>query len=202
MTLFTADLHLGHKNILSLCNRPFSDIDEMDAVLIGNWNRKVRKNDVVYLIGDAVWDKKKVGYYMEQLQGKKILITGNHDVSWAKREDCRAYFESVQPYLETKLEGHPVTMCHYPMLEWKASREEAGHRLGYLIHGHIHNRVADQYRQLFIHCNALNAGVDVNAFEPVTFAELLENNLQFKLGALGTQEDIDLLKNAYSTIIQ
>lgn len=73
MTLFTSDLHFGHKNIVDLCRRPFADVEEMDAVLIENWNRKVKKNDVVYLTGDVVWDKKKVAYYMEQLSGKKTL---------------------------------------------------------------------------------------------------------------------------------
>jgi calcineurin-like phosphoesterase family protein len=197
MTFFTSDLHLGHANILALCNRPFSDIEEMDASLITNWNRKVGKKDVVYLVGDVVWDKKKVGFYMEQLQGKKVLITGNHDAAWVKREECQKYFETVVPYLELHVNGHPVTMCHYPLLEWNAGRREDGHRLGYLIHGHIHNRVADEYRQLFLQFNALNAGVDVNAFAPVTFEELLENNLQFKIAALQSEKDREFLMNGY-----
>ena len=193
MTLFVSDLHLGHKNIIDLCGRPFSDVDEMDDALIKNWNRKVNKNDVVYLIGDVVWDKKKVGYYMEQLSGRKILIAGNHDASWIRREECRRYFESIVPYLEVHLNRHPITMCHYPMLEWRSSREDVKRKLGYLIHGHIHNRVADEYRQLFLQFNALNAGVDINGYAPVTFDELMENNLRFKLSALPSQEDRERL---------
>ena len=50
MILFASDLHFGHKNIVDLCKRPFVDVDEMDAVLIERWNRKVKKNDIVYLI--------------------------------------------------------------------------------------------------------------------------------------------------------
>lgn len=197
MILFAADLHLGHENIIELCKRPFADVDEMDAGIIEKWNSKVKKNDIVYLIGDVVWDKKKVAYYMEQLSGRKILLAGNHDSTWIKREECQEYFERIIPYLEVNLNGHPITMCHYPMLEWKASREETKRKLGYLIHGHIHNRIADEYRQLFLQFNALNAGVDINSFEPVTFEELLNNNYQFKMNALKSEEDREMLKNSF-----
>jgi calcineurin-like phosphoesterase family protein len=30
---FTADHHFGHRNIIGLCQRPFADIEEMDAAL-------------------------------------------------------------------------------------------------------------------------------------------------------------------------
>ena len=197
MILFASDLHFGHKNIVDLCKRPFVDVDEMDAVLIERWNRKVKKNDIVYLTGDVVWDKKKVAYYMEQLSGKKILVAGNHDSTWIKREECQKYFEEIVPYLEVHLNGHPITMCHYPMLEWRSSREESKRKLGYLIHGHIHNRIADEYRQLFLQFNALNAGVDVNDFAPVTFDELVENNFQFKLSALESEIDRNNLRTKF-----
>ena len=197
MTYFISDLHLGHANIIPLCGRPFDSIEEMDAAIIENWNRRVKKNDVVYIIGDVVWDKRAVAHYMEQLSGKKILITGNHDSTWVKKEECHKYFTEIHSYLETSLNGHPITMCHYPMLEWKASRKECEHRLGYHIHGHIHNRVSEEYRMLYVQFNALNAGVDVNGFCPVTFDELLENNKRFKLDALSSDEDKSLLLSGY-----
>lgn len=198
MTWFTSDLHFGHANIVKLCNRPFADSDAMDSALIENWNRKVKKNDTVYILGDFVWDKRKVAHYTEQLSGKKILITGNHDSTWVKSAECRSCFDTVIPYLEVHLNSHPITMCHYPMLEWRASREDLKRKLGYLIHGHIHNRVSDEYRQLFLQFNALNAGVDINGFEPVRFEELLENNLNFKLAALTSAADREYLISEYN----
>lgn len=197
MTYFTSDLHFGHGNIINLCNRPFDSVEYMDSALIENWNRKVKKNDTVYIIGDIVWDKNKVAYYMEQLSGKKILIAGNHDSTWVKREECQKHFEALLPYLEVHLNGHPITMCHYPMLEWRSSREETSRKIGYHIHGHIHNRVSEEYRQLFLNFNALNAGVDVNRFEPVTFEELVANNMQFKMDALPTDSDKEYLKDRF-----
>ena len=200
MVLFASDLHLGHKNIVDLCNRPFRNVEEMDAALIENWNRKVREKDLVYLIGDAVWDKRKLGFYMEQLSGKKILVVGNHDSAWAKREECKAYFEEIVPYLEVCLNGHPITMCHYPMLEWNGSRVDSRRHLGYLIHGHIHNRICDNYKPLFLQFNALNAGVDINGYAPVTFDELVSNNMTFKLAALSSDEDKAYLRAMFSEI--
>jgi len=184
LTYFTSDLHLGHANIIKLCDRPFDSVEEMDEAIIKNWNKRVKTNDTVYILGDVVWNKKKVAYYMEQLSGNKILITGNHDASWCRREDCQRHFSLVTQYLEVSLNSHPMTLCHYPMVEWKDSREELPRKLGYHIHGHIHNRVSDEYRYLFREFNALNAGVDVNNFTPVGFDELLENNYRFKLSAL------------------
>ena len=197
MIFFTSDLHFGHANIMKLCQRPFASADEMDEALIKGWNGKVGKNDTVYLLGDVVWDKKKVAYYMDRLCGKKILVAGNHDSDWAKREECKACFCDVVPYLEIKHEGHHITLCHYPMLEWKNSREEEPKHLGYHIHGHIHNRVSDEYRALYLQFNALNAGVDVNGFLPVLFDELMENNMRFKLNALSSEEDREILLAGY-----
>ena len=49
---FTSDLHLGHANVITYDNRPFSSVEEMDEELIRRWNAKVGKGDVVYVLGD------------------------------------------------------------------------------------------------------------------------------------------------------
>lgn len=79
MVYFTADLHLGHNNIIKTCNRPFSSVDEMDDILIENWNKKVKGNDTVYIVGDLIWKGIDPKPYLDRLKGKKILVRGNHD---------------------------------------------------------------------------------------------------------------------------
>jgi len=76
---FTADLHLGHTNIIKHCDRPYYSIKDMDDSIIQNWNSVVSRKDTVYIVGDFIWKASLKGYYLHQLNGKKILIKGNHD---------------------------------------------------------------------------------------------------------------------------
>ena len=54
MIYYTSDLHLGGWSVIHACHRPFSDPDEMDEVLIHNWNARVRPDDIVYIVGDLM----------------------------------------------------------------------------------------------------------------------------------------------------
>lgn len=194
MIYFTADLHLGHKNISKLANRPFSCAEEMDEALIANWNARVKGNDTVYIAGDLICKSADPQKYLSQLKGKKVLICGNHDHGWTDRVDMGRYFKEVLNLKELTVEGHMTTICHYPMIEWRCSRKEHSRKLGYLIHGHIHARTdRPEYMQLFRIPNALNAGVDINDFRPVTFAELVANNSAFKHALLKGTADDELL---------
>lgn len=72
--------------------------------------------------------------------------------------------------------GHPVVMCHYPMLTWPGVG-----RGGYMVYGHIHNNVNMDYWPLLAgREQMLNAGTDINGFEPVTLEEMIRNNRKFK----------------------
>lgn len=49
---FIADLHFGHANIIEYCNRPFQSVEEMNEFMIQQWNKKVKKDDKVFVLGD------------------------------------------------------------------------------------------------------------------------------------------------------
>ena len=118
MIYFTADTHFGHENIIKFCNRPFASIEEMDEVLIANWNERVRGNDTVFILGDMFFRISDAEPVLKRLKGKKRLIVGNHDSSWMKKVDLTRYFESVDTFLETSDGQHGLTLCHYPLLSW------------------------------------------------------------------------------------
>ena len=78
-TFFTSDTHFNHANIISFCNRPFKDVEQMNEVMIANWNHVIGKDDSVFHLGDfclggaAEWTK-----ILDRLNGKIYLIMGNH----------------------------------------------------------------------------------------------------------------------------
>lgn len=86
---YISDTHFGHKNCIKFDNRPFETVEEMDQTLIDNWNKKVSDEDTVYIIGDFIYRSGNTfEWYLKQLKGKKILVSGNHD--WQLLEDEKA----------------------------------------------------------------------------------------------------------------
>ena len=75
-----SDTHFGHKNIIEYCNRPFKSVEEMDLHMITQWNKTVTDNDIIIHLGDfAFGTSEEIRNYASQLNGKKILVQGNHD---------------------------------------------------------------------------------------------------------------------------
>ena len=96
------DLHLGHRNIIKYCNRPFKDVEDMTEQLVKNWNSVVGANDIVYIVGDfALCGKQKIIEITKRLNGRKRLILGNHDGA------------SINTYREAGFEyvyNHPIVL--------------------------------------------------------------------------------------------
>ena len=76
-----ADTHFGHENIIKYENRPFNNVEEMDKKIIKLWNSIVDNDDLVYLLGDFTLSRRKIIIkgLANKLNGRKILIMGNHD---------------------------------------------------------------------------------------------------------------------------
>ena len=51
MVYFTADMHFGHRAIINMQSRPFESVEEMNRVLLQNFNSVVHKDDTVYILG-------------------------------------------------------------------------------------------------------------------------------------------------------
>ena len=133
MIFYIADWHYNHANILSYDNRPFKTVEEMDAALVERWNATVTSADTVYVLGDMFWGgETKAVPVLDSLNGKKILIKGNHDR--CKNTEFRKRFDPISGYLEITDGDRHVVLCHYPMPCFK------NHFHGwYHLYGHVHN---------------------------------------------------------------
>ena len=173
MNYFISDLHIGHENILKLTNRPFKSIEEMNETLIKNWNKKVSEEDNIYIIGDLFFKcQENVEEFLKRLKGKKTLIVGNHDKTWLEKIDKNKYFEIVTELLTFDDGQRMVTLCHYPMVSFEGR---------FHIHGHIHGNKNDVFWETLKKMDkVLNASVEINNYQPVTFDELLINNRKHK----------------------
>lgn len=85
------------------------------------------------------------------------------------------YMDSVDKMLFVQDSGERIVLCHFPIAEWNGF-----HKGAYHIYGHIHNRKAGVYQYMRTLEKALNAGCMLNGYEPVTFRELIENNVVYK----------------------
>lgn len=134
MNRYISDLHFGHANVIRFDNRPFNDTDEMERVLIRNWNSVTVPDDTVYILGDFCWGKEpEWKRILPQLNGGKVLIRGNHDLKEMSSE-LKKMFQDIKDYKEITDNGRHVIMCHYPILLYKASYNPDC----YMLCGHVH----------------------------------------------------------------
>ena len=175
MYYYIADAHFGHENILSICDRPFRSIAQMNEAMIEAWNSRVTGNDTVYILGDLFYRCADPESILRRLKGRKHLIVGNHDGSWMDRVNLEAHFVSVENMAVITDGQRALTLCHYPMLAWKHQKKT------WMIYGHIHDNTRDDFFPLIVRReHMLNAGADINGFMPVTFEELVANNTAFR----------------------
>lgn len=167
MIYYTADLHLGHENVIKFSGRPFSSLEEMNKTLIENWRAVVQPEDDIYVLGDLIYKCNDPEMYLKQLTGKIHLIRGNHD-TFLKDKALERYFESIDDMKTIADEGRRVFLCHYPMAEWPGYYRNAIH-----LFGHIHNnrnRACEIMEQL---PNNYNVGVDLLGFVPMTLDQII-----------------------------
>lgn len=155
---FISDTHFWHKNVIKFDNRPFESIEEMNEVLISNWNSVVKKDSIVFFLGDfAFAGITKTKEIADRLNGTIHVITGNHDDYKLLVKTDR--FATIEGYKEIRIEDTLICMSHYPMIVWNSH-----HRGSIHIHGHCHGGLTvsdfgkDYYKRkvLDVGCNNIN----------------------------------------------
>jgi len=136
-TFLISDTHFGHDNAYKFVDskgeriRPWAtNALDGDEVMVERWNSVVGPKDRVYHLGDVAIPRRGLKV-LAQLNGRKKLIRGNHDVF--KISDYVTYFDDIHgsiklyDYFLTHIPIHPDSIPSW----CKAN-----------LHGHLHiNRV-------------------------------------------------------------
>ena len=132
---FISDHHFGHENVYKFRDRltderirPWAkDATEGDRMLIQLWNSTVKPKDTVYHLGDFCMNIKRIEI-AKQLNGRKILIRGNHD--HGNVQTYLEYFEEVFGVLYK----YGMVLSHFPIHPGSLNFRQKVN-----LHGHTHS---------------------------------------------------------------
>jgi len=168
--LVTADLHIGHKR-LAVGMRGFSSAEEMDDILVRNWNESVKEDDVVYVLGDLTMRKFGHEQVLKQLNGSKVFVRGNHDKHLSD-EKLLKYFRKVDTQDSLKIGTdrgvRHIRMYHYPCYTWNGSFHGS-----WLLCGHTHGMLRESLPTVWTAGLILDVGMDVWGMRPVPMDEII-----------------------------
>ena len=182
MIYFTADTHFWHRAVIDFCKRPVPNIGwmnreeactAMNDLLIARWNERIKPTDEVYHLGDfAFCGVQKATAILEQLNGRKYWVRGNHDHALANK--VGHFFEWVKDYHvlrvhdkyldeeENEQQFHQsIVLMHFPILSWENMAHGAWH-----LHGHCHGNLQDTGGM------RKDVGVDTNNLYPYSYKEI------------------------------
>ncbi len=183
---FTADLHLGHGNIIKYCSRPhLSEAEALRAIedprggwnvsretvlhhddaLIDAINDRVVKTDILWIVGDfSLCPIEEARQYRERIQCREVnFVRGNHDLPSYDTLFSRVIDQGMIKHL-----GRKIWLNHYPMRSWDKAFHGTWHLFGH-VHGRLREEDAAHPRLL-----AMDVGVDACGYRPVSFEEVAD----------------------------
>ena len=199
MRYYISDLHFFHDALnSSMDNRGFESVEAMNAYMIEQWNKKVRKNDETVILGDfSVGKAPETMEVLKALNGAKYLIVGNHDAFLEDKAFDRSLFKWIDNYRELKDNRRRVVMSHYPMMCYNGQfwTDKEGKAKTYMLYGHVHNtldeRLVNRFQNItrqsihydnrkeesrLIPCNMINCFCGFSDYMPLTLDEWIETD--------------------------
>lgn len=197
MRYYISDLHFYHANMnTQMDQRGFASFEEMNEYMIAQWNKRVRNNDEVVILGDfSIAKGEKTNELLQRLKGKKYLIVGNHDRFLNDKTFDRNLFKWIEPYMELNDNKRKVILSHYPVFCYNGQYRlnDQGEPKVYMLYGHVHNtydellinhfqNITREQKRLVYHaneerpipCNMINCFCMFSDYTPLTLDEWIE----------------------------
>ncbi|RAK45945.1 hydrolase [Macrococcus epidermidis] len=166
MIYFISDTHFYHKNIAE--SRGLT-VEEMNTLMINNWNNIVNEDDEVYILGDLFYRAtiEQANEILNNLNGTKHLVIGNHDKHYLKRKEFnKHHFKTIKDIIEFNYEGYHFFLCHYPVIDWNRKHYGSIH-----LYGHIHDNIS--YESI-LGPQSINVSVELIEYTPISINKIIE----------------------------
>ncbi len=152
---FSSDLHLNHEAVIKY-GRRFGNVVEMNTFIISDINSKVRRDDLLVLLGDTMMVNKDYESFLSSIICENVIIlVGNHcSLSKLLALQNNPKVKYVGYYLELVISGQIVCCSHYPMFHWNYQDEGS-----FMLHGHLHGDKSNILR-LMHEYKSMDVGVD------------------------------------------
>lgn len=127
----------------------------------------------MFILGDfAFANKNQWKNILQQLNGKKHLILGNHDRAREIPEEC---FETISDIMQLSVKYNDkwetFILSHRPFLCWEGSEQGVYHLFG---HMHSYPESTNTYTDNALHYRPMyDVGVDNNNYRPVSLETVL-----------------------------
>ncbi len=170
----TADLHINHKNIIEMCDRPFKSTQEMNTKLINNINEQCKPEDIIFNLGDFKFEKSSQAEICTpdpeaEINAKMVHIKGNHDPNNRTK--------GMLDFAILTFAGTRYLLCHVPPPTKNIKYNAVDHFVPYIdciLCGHVHNNWKFKTYEKHVTRNivmdpipVINVGVDVWNYRPI-----------------------------------
>lgn len=164
---FISDFHFSHKNIITYCNRPFKDTEEMDKTMIRNFLQKVPEGETCYILGD-IFNPKLLGAFQNR---HLVIILGNHD---RRKKLEQAIYDVIDEfYLDCEVFKTPILIRKYIWLSHEPLDFMVPESPYLNIHGHVHSDVNyDNSKTWEEGSRRFNVSVERINYTPISLTEI------------------------------
>ena len=169
-----SDTHFFHEKILTFTDGAtgelirgsrFANVTEMNECMADNWVSTVKKDDIIYHLGDVmIGPKEEFLTLFNKLPGRKRLILGNHDD--AKFLVQNNVFQKVLMWRMFPEMG--LLLSHVPLHESSlrhGNPHDPNVKTMLNVHGHIHQNLSPTI-------NHRNVSVEAINYTPINIEEI------------------------------
>lgn len=177
--VFVSDTHYGHQSIIRFCERPFSNVQKMDAVMWRAMQEADAEGKAIVHLGDVMFRVTNTGRFHLQGKERHICVIGNHDKQslidtvypkmFATIVGKRSTWKTHTAIIE--IDGITCLLSHEPQIDLQGGE--------YNLHGHHHSNM-HQHRNPFLEYDYIwdnkqyiNLSVELTNYRPISFQEAL-----------------------------